>query len=169
MFSLPQVISMALRRAAGTGNFPACWLHAVFLRVVHTNQPVHFYHSVCSISFHQPQPTNTTRFIPPRPALNTRKQNSSVFRLIAGSLDMLCPNFVSLMCTHASTQEVRALLDKGVGPDEQQNVVRICAVKGSVRLVCIAALFALVSSCIVCRTGARCAGSGVTLPAPMHS
>ena len=56
---------------------------------------------------------------------------------------MPCPNFVSLMCTHASTQEVQALLDKGVGPDDHKDEVSIFAVKGSVsvhiRLVCIAA------------------------------
>ena len=45
---------------------------------------------------------------------------------------MLCPNFVSPMCIHASTQELRALLDQGVGPDDQKDDVRICAVKGSV-------------------------------------
>ena len=45
---------------------------------------------------------------------------------------MLCPNFVSLMCMHASTQGVQALLDKGVGPDDQKDGVRVCAVKGSV-------------------------------------
>ena len=159
---------MALFDAVKNGQIQACWMHAAFLHATHTTQPVHLYHSIRSISFHQPQPTNTTRFTLPRPALNTRKQNLFVFRLIAASLGMLCPNFVSLMCKHAFTQQVRALLDKGVGPDEQQNLVRICAVKGLVRLVCIAALFALVSSCIVCSTGARCADSGVTLPAPMH-
>ena len=36
---------------------------------------------------------------------------------------MLCPNFLSLMCIHASTQEVQALLDTGVRPDEQRNEV----------------------------------------------
>ena len=85
---------------------------------------------------------------------------------------MLCPNFLSLMCVHASTQEVQALLDKGVGPDDDKDLVRVFAVKGSVsvhiRLVCIAALFALVSGCVVCRAGARCAGSGVTSPTPMQ-
>ena len=87
---------------------------------------------------------------------------------------MLCPNFVSLMCIHASTQEVRALLDKGVGPDDHRTSVSICAAKGSIsvymRLVCIAALFALASDCVVCRAGARCAGSGVTyITHTMHS
>ena len=52
---------------------------------------------------------------------------------------MLCPNFVSLI--HASTQEVRALLKKGVGPDDDKDAVRVFAVKGSVsvhiRLLCI--------------------------------
>ena len=56
---------------------------------------------------------------------------------------MLCLNFLSLVCIHVSTQQVRALLDKGVGPDDQKDGVRVCAVKGSVsvhiRLVCIAA------------------------------
>ena len=45
---------------------------------------------------------------------------------------MLCPNFLSLMCTHASTQEVQALLDKGVGPDDHKDTVSTCAVTGSV-------------------------------------
>ena len=139
---------------------------------IHTAQPSISDLSIRSISFHQPQPTNTTRLTLPRPAPNTHNQKSSVRRLIAASLDMLCPNFVSLMCIHASTQEVRALLDEGVGPDDQKNEVRVFAVKGSVsvhiRLVCIAALFALASGCVVCRAGARCADSGVTLPTPMH-
>ena len=49
---------------------------------------------------------------------------------------------------HVSTQIVRALLDKGVRPDDQKESVRIFAVKGSVvhiRLVYIAAPFALLS------------------------
>ena len=35
------------------------------------------------------------------------------------------------MCMHASTQELRALLDTGVGPDDQKAFVSICDVKGS--------------------------------------
>ena len=52
------------------------------------------------------------------------------------------------MCIHASTQEVRALLDKGVRPDDDKDVVRVCAVKGSVsvhiRLVCIAYVMSII-------------------------
>ena len=143
MFSLPQVISMALLHAAKNGNVQACWPHAVFLRVVHTTQPVHLYHFIRSMSFHQPQPTNTTRLTLPRPALNAHKHKSSVRRLIASSLDMLCPNFLSLMYIHASTQQLQALLDKGVHPDDDKDWVRVFSVKGSVsvhiRLVCVAA------------------------------
>ena len=120
---------------------------AVFLRVVHTTQSVHLYYSIRSISFHQPQLTNTTRLTLLRSAPNTHKQKSSVRRLIAASSDMLRPNFVSPMCMHASTQELRALLDQGVGPDDDKDPVRACAVKGSVsvhiRLVCIAVSLSL--------------------------
>ena len=143
---------------------------AAFLRALYTTQPIHAHHSIRSISFHQAQSTNIIRLTLPRPGPNTHKYKSSVRRLIAASLDMLCPYFVSLMCIHASTQEVRALLDEGVGPD-QKNEVRVFAVKGSVsvhiRLVCIAALFALASGCVVCRADVRCAGSGITSPTPM--
>ena len=146
---------------------------------VHTTQPVHVHHSIRSISFHQAQPINTTRLTLHRPAPNTHKHKSPVRRLIAASLDMFCPDFVSLMCihastyTHASTQKVQALLDKGAHPNKcDPRYVRVCAFKGSVsvhiRLVCIAALFTLASGCVVCRAGAQCAGRGVTSPTPMH-
>ena len=163
---------MALRRAAEKGNVQACCMYTVFAPCCPyaPTRPSLSFHSLHFISFQQPQPINTTRLTLPRPAPNTHTQKSSVRRLIAGSLGMLCPNFVSLMRIHASTQEVRALLDKGVRPDDQKESVRIFAVKGSVsvhiRLVYIAALFALVSGCVVCRAGARCAGSGVTSHTP---
>ena len=84
---------------------------------------------------------------------------------------MLCPNFVSLMCMHASAQAVQALLDKGAHPDDNRTSVSIYAAKGSVsvhiHLVCIAALFALASGYVVCRADVRCAGSGITSPTPM--
>ena len=125
-----------------------------------------------SLHFISPSAANQHKPLHSSPPSSKYPLNSSVFRLIAVALDMLCPNFVSLMCIHASTQKVRALLDTGRDPDDQTDRVRICAVKGSVsvhiRLVCIAALFALVSGCIVCRAGARCAGSGVTSPTAMH-
>ena len=73
--------------------------------------------------------------------------------IIAVSLDMLYPNFVSLMCIHASTQELRALLDKGVGSDEEKNEVCIFVVKVSVS----------VHICLVCIVGSLslCAGHGI--------
>ena len=45
---------------------------------------------------------------------------------------MICPNFISLMCIHGSTQELQTLLDKGMGPDDDKDGVRVCDVKGSV-------------------------------------
>ena len=45
MFSLPQVISMALLKAAENGNVQARQMHAVFLHAIHTTQHVHLYHS----------------------------------------------------------------------------------------------------------------------------
>ena len=87
-----------------------------------------------SLSFHSlrfisPTAANQcNRLTLPCLAPNTHKHKSSARRLIAASLDMLCPNFVSLMCIHASTQALRALLDTGVGPDDQKDEVRIRAV-----------------------------------------
>ena len=55
---------------------------------------------------------------------------------------MLCPNFLTDVYERL-TQKVRALLDKGVRPDDDKDEVCIFAVNGSVsvniRLVCIAA------------------------------
>ena len=158
---------MALIDAAANGNVQACWMMPCFSVFYIRPNP-----SMSTISFHQAQPTNITRLTLPRPASNSHKQKSSARRLISASSGMPCPNFVSLMCVHASTQLVQVLLDKGVGPDDadQIDAVSICAAKGSVsvhiRLVYIAALFPLASGCVVCSAGARCAGSGVTSHTP---
>ena len=124
VFSLPQVMTTRdLSRAVTDGNVQACYMYAVFLRVLYTTQPVHAHHSIRSISFYQVQSTNINRL---RPAPNTHRQKSSVRRLITASLDMLCLNLVSLMCMHASTQEAREILDRGrVHPDCFINKVRI--------------------------------------------
>ena len=122
--------------AAREGNIQACWIHPVFLHAVHTTQLVHLYHSIHSISFHQPQLTNTTRLTLPRPAPKTHKQKSYVRRLILGSLDMPCLvcNFPLVMCIHASTQKVQYWLDNGVGPDDHKDPVSIFAVTGLVSM-----------------------------------
>ena len=123
-----------------------------------------------SLSFHSlhvSSPTTSNQHNQPHsspPAPNTNKYKPYVRRLIAGFVDMICPNFVPLMCIHASAQTVKDLLAEGADPDDGDHNVRICAVKGSVsvhtRLV--------VSRCVVCRCGARCAGSGATSPMPMQ-
>ena len=119
---------MSLLEAALNGNVQACWMYAVFIHAIDITQPAHLYRSICSISFHQPRSANTIRPTLPRPAPNSHMHKPWVCRLIAASLDMLCPSFVSLMCMHASTQALRALLDTGVGPDDQKDEVRIRAV-----------------------------------------
>ena len=115
---------MSLIDAAANGDIQACWMHAAVIHATYTTQPVHVHHSMRSIPFHQEQSTNKTRLTLPRPASNTQKQKSCARRLIAASVGMLCPNFVSLMCIHASTQEVQALLDTGMHPVDQKDGVR---------------------------------------------
>ena len=85
MFSLPQVISMALIEAAKNGNVQACWdaCRVCSMLCIRPNPPISIIPFAHSISFHQPQLPNTTRLTLPRPAPNTHKQTSSVFRLIA--------------------------------------------------------------------------------------
>ena len=202
MFSLPQVVSMSLVYAAKNGDVQACWMHAMLS--IRPNPPISSIRSLHFISATTANQHNPPHSSPPSskypqaelvcPAIDctltltltdththtdthtlTLALAQAVRRLVAASLDMLCPNVVSLIvCMHASTQELQAWLDQGVGPDDKKDGVRIFAVEGSVsvyiRLVCIAALFALVSGCVVCRAGARCAGSGVTyITHTMHS
>ena len=96
MFSLPQVISMALLEAAQRGNVQACWMHAVFALCFPYDpiRPSLSFRSLHSISL-----TAANQHNPPHSSVPSSKCPliSSVFRLIAASLDMLCPNFVSLI------------------------------------------------------------------------
>ena len=111
------------------------------LCAVHTTQPVHLYQSIRSLHFISPTAANQHN--PPRSSLPGSRcpLNSSVFPSIAGSLDMLCPNLLSLMCiTHAPTQLIKTLLDKGIHPDEQRDEVRILLLR--VRSACTSVWFA---------------------------
>ena len=121
---------MSLLEAAQNGNVQACWLHAVvFMLSIRPNRISLLFRSLQFIS-----PTAANQHNPPHssPPGSKYSVHTSRSHLYVGSLDMLCPNFVSLMCTHASTQQVQALLDKGVGPDDQKDGVRVCAATGSV-------------------------------------
>ena len=112
MFSLRQVISMALKRniwlASRYGSVQACWMHVVFLHAIDTTQPAHMFQSVRFIAFHQVQPTNTIRLTLPPPG-SKYTQAEVICPLIDCTLTLKLT--LALTLTLIQAEPVRPLID----------------------------------------------------------